>query len=425
MKLKKLEVRAYAGISPNSPVVIDFTQSNFVKASGDFGVGKTSLLDAMLTACGQLSKDDKDKINLESGKIDIDFEFVGNDRKNYQVRCTKSAFKLTCSGESVSEPIAMMRELLGGVGQTPMAIKEAKLKDIIKWLAGYSNKSAEEFDADMLKFKEGIKDAEKSRADANRSLKGLNEYLGTEEMFADWEDSEKKYKVKPNIEKLAEEQQEAGKKSDQLVRAVEKVKQKIERKISIEAQIAQLRVELSEVDTAITEGEKFVEKNKNAGKEYDEVSARYKNAAKDLADYNLWQEIKRKKKERDEFETAAQLFDTMAKDLQRDRKIKQSEILPDIKGVELVTDDVTEDGVFKREGLYYNGKNVHQISETEWWSLVMLIWRKYKVKVIVIDNMQSLGSKGVELLEKLSADGAYILAAEMNRETKTLEVSYE
>jgi hypothetical protein len=79
----------------------------------------------------------------------------------------------------------------------------------------------------------------------------------------------------------------------------------------------------------------------------------------------------------------------------------------------------------KKEGLYLNGKNVTQLSESEWWALVIQIWRKYKVKIVVIDNMQSLGSKGIELLEKLNADGAYILAAQMNREQKSLQINYE
>lgn len=425
MKLKKVEVNSFGGISPSSPIILDFTKANWWHAEGDFGTNKTSLIEALLTGLGQKSKEDNDKINLDTGKIDINVSFVGNDRREYEIRCTKSKFDLKYSGDSLPEPLTLVKELIGPVGTTPMVVKEAKLPEIIKWLASFSSKSAEEFDAEMLKFKEGIKDAEKSRADANRSLKGLNEYLGTEPMFTNWEDSEKAYKVKPSIDKIYEEQQEAGKKSDQLIRAKEKLKQKIERKEAIILQIQALRKELMEVGEAVATGSEFVEKNKDASKEYDEVSLRYKNSAKELTDYNRWQEIKRKKKERDEFETAAQLFDTMAKDLQKDRKIKQSEILPDIKGVELYTDDVFEDGVQIKEGLYYQNKNVRQLSETEWWALVLQIWKRYKVKVIVIDNYQSLGSYGAELLGKLAKDGAFILTAEMNRKTKTLQLYYD
>lgn len=425
MKLHKVEINAYGGISPDSPVILDFTEANWIKLIGDNFTGKTSTIDAMLTGLAQKSKDDKDKINLDSKKIEINYSFTGNDRRLYEVHVTKSKLDLKYSGESIPEPVTMIRELVGPVGTTPMIVKEAKLTDVIKWLAAYSNTSAEDFEKKMTKFKESLKLAEASRADANRSLKGLNEFLNSESMYNDWEGSEKKYKVKPDIQKLSLEQQEAGKKSDQLIRAQEKLKQKIERKEAIIKQIAELQAELMEVGEAVALGTEFVEKNKNAGKEYDEVSKRYKSAAQDLADYNLWQDIKKKKKERDEFETMSQQFDAKAKSIIQQRKEAQAEILPDIKGVELYTEDSYEDGVSIKEGLYYEGKNVRQLSETAWWGLVMQIWRKFKVKIIIIDNYQSLGSYGEELLKKLAKDGAYILTAEMDRKTKELTISYE
>jgi recombinational DNA repair ATPase RecF len=159
MKLKKLEVSSFAGINPESPVVIDFTNSKFVTVEGDMGVGKTSLLNALMVACGQLSKDSNDKsfVNNDTGKIDINFSFVGKDRMNYEVRCTKSSFQLTYEGTAVPEPITKMKELLGIVGVSPMEVKHKPLKEIVKWLASYSNKSPEEFEGQLLKCKNGIK----------------------------------------------------------------------------------------------------------------------------------------------------------------------------------------------------------------------------------------------------------------------------
>lgn len=445
MKLKKLEVKAYAGINPASPVVIDFSESNFVKASGDNGAGKTSLLNALLTACGQLSKDDKNKINRESGKIDIDMDFVGNDRLTYHVRCTKSVFQLTYAGEAVPEPITKMKELLGVVGVSPMVIKDAKLTDIIKWLASYSNKNAEEFEKKILKFKDSIKEAETSRADANRSLKGLNEYLSNEQMYNDWEETEKKFKVKPDLDKISAELDIASKNSDKYLRADEKLKnlktsrgalvdnitetemdlKELRAKlIKAELELIDRRKELEDHDEKISTGEQYLKDNKNLKSEYDKVKESYDNVAKDSIAYSKWLEIKKKSKERDEFETLAQGFDNKAKALVQKRKEAQAEILPDIKGVELYTEDTHEDGVMKKEGLYVDKKNTKQLSETEWYAFVMQIWKKFKVRIIVVDNMQSLGSKGVEMLEKLSADGAYILAAEMNRGQKELIIEY-
>ena len=164
MKLNKLEVNAFGGINPNSPVIIDFTAGKFAKLDGDNGVGKTSVINSLLVACGHLSKDNKNFVNNESGKIDINFQFVGKDRLTYDVRCTKSSFTLSYEGERVPEPISKMKELLGVVGVSPMEVKSSKLQVIIKWLASYSNKSPEEFENAAFQLKTGINQAKDVRA---------------------------------------------------------------------------------------------------------------------------------------------------------------------------------------------------------------------------------------------------------------------
>lgn len=435
MKLKKLEVTAFAGINPLSPVILDFTQSKFIEVTGDNGTGKTSLLNALLVACGQLShtgKDGKNYINQDSDKIDIKFSFVGKDRYNYDVSCTKSQFKLSYEGEAVAEPISKMKELLGVVGVSPMDIKNAKVSEIVKWLSSYTNKSPEEFDKEMRKLKEGTKTAKESRASANKIYKAMKEYLEGEPMAQNWEESEKKYAEEPDIKTLSAQLKTAGDKSDKYIRAEEKLKQHTHGRAGIVNDIERLKRELEqkekqlvEQDKLIESAQKYLDDNKSDKKEYDEVKKKYDNIALELADYNKWQEIKAKKNDMDAAETLSQKADAQEKALNKSITELQSEILPDIKGVELVTEDTHEDGKMKKEGLYWNGKNTAQLSESEFWKLVLEIWRKFKVKIIVIDNYQSLGSMAVEILEKLEKDGAYILAAEMNRQIKELAISYE
>lgn len=425
MKLKKLEVTSFAGISPHSPIVLDFTQSKFVHVTGDQGVGKTSLINALLVACGQLSKSDKDFINLESGNIDINMDFIGKDKLPYNVRCTKSTFKLTYEGASVPEPINKLQELLGVVGVSPMDIKVKPLKDIVKWLSSYSNKSAEEYERDMKKFKDAITAHRNTRAAANKSSKGLGEWLAQEPLFQKWAESEKKYLKRPDIKDLSEQHTAAGVKSDKLLRAEEKLKNFKNRKISLQEQIDSLTREMGEVDEGITKGSEYVTANKSAKKDYDEIKEKYDNAYKDLNAFNMWQQVKEKKKEKEEFEEIALRADKGEKDTLQKVKDLQAEILPDIKGVELVTEDTFENGKKVSEGLYWEGKNVNQLSESEWWTVVMSIWKKYRVKIIVIDNFSSLGSGAVGLLQGLVKDGAHVLAAEMDRQQKSLQISYE
>lgn len=428
MKLQKLEVNSFAGINPKSPIVLDFTESRWITASGDFGTRKTSLLNALLVATGALShtgEKGKNFVNNDSDTIDINLHFVGKDKLNYVVRCTKSRYELKYDGKGIPEPLTKMKELLGVVGTTPMPIKNGRLSDIIRWLASYSNSSAEEFETRLAKLKDGIKKSKQSRAEANKIAKAMKEYLENEDMYNDWEGSEEKYSEEPNLKELSSKLQAARTKTEMYVRNEAKVNGIKERKKKIEEEIAALKTELEEVENNIKIGDEWLESNKNVQSEYNEVKEKYDDAAIDLSKHNQWKQIKEKKKTMDEAETLSQQADIKEKELLREVKDLQAEILPDVKGVELVTEDDYVEGQLVREGLYWEGKNAAQMSETEFWNFVIMVWRKYKVKVVVIDNFQNLGSRAVELLEKLHKEGAHILAAEMDRETKELQISYE
>jgi hypothetical protein len=432
MKLKTLEVNAFGAINPNSPVIIDFTESKFVNVTGDQGLGKTTLINALLVACGQLSKDNKNFVNDDTGKIDINFEFVGKDRCNYSVRCTKSKFELTYDGEALPEPVTKMKELLGVVGVSPMTIKNEKLNIIVKWLSTYSNKSPEEFEKELAKHKDNRKKAMDTRAAANKSYKALKETLENDPMYNDWEGSEKRYAQEVDIKDLSKQLQEAGNKSDKYIRAEERVKSLKQERPNLVTRIENIKKQLLEAENALIEqdksivsGEEYLTNNKQDKTNYDSVKKKYDTAAQDVVDYKHWQTVKHNKIDMDEYETISQNADAKEKEIAQAIKDLQADILPDIKGVEMYTEDTVEDGVTYKEGLYWKGKNVAQLSESEWWEVVLEIWRKYKVKIVVIDNASNLGSKAHERLEKLANDGCYILAAEMNREQKTLSISYE
>lgn len=436
MKLKKLEVKAGGGISPNAPVIIDFTQSRFIKAKGDNGVGKSSLLEALLMGCGELGgkKQIEKFTNLDSGKIDINLSFTGNDRNNYEVSVTRSQFKLTYEGEktSLGEEKTKLRELLGAIGVSPLEIKDKPVKDIMKWLVAYSTKNPEEFEKDMERIKTGIDTAVEARAEANKSAKGLREYLSGEGYVdskgnlieSKWKKSEAEFKNPVNVKAISEKLEAAGAKSDKYIQNETKVKAQKDRKKQIEDQIALLTAELTKVEENIATGDKWLAANKTAKKEYDEIKEQYDNAAKDAIAYNKWQDVKKKKKELDEFETQAAKFDAKEKELISERKQLQIDILPDIKGVSIVAEDTHEDGKLIKEGFYRDGVNSKQMSTTEWLETVMLIWRKNKVKIIVLDEYAALGSKAEEMLKKFEKDGCYIVVGEMQRSQKHLEIEY-
>ena len=418
MKLKKLEVSSFGGINPQSPVVIDFSESNFVRVSGENGANKSSLLNALLVSLGHLSKDNKDFINKNSGKIDIDFEFVGNDRKTYRVHVTKSQFILEYEGESLPEPMTKLKELCGIPGVNPIEIKSRPLKDIVKWLSEYTNRGAEEYDKEYNRLKMGIKTHRAARATANKEYKALAQVLGNNPMYVKWEESEAKYGKKQDIKALSAKLDEAGKNSDNFIAAETKLKQLKQRQ-------ADLLAELAEVEANIKKGERFVENNKDAKKTYDQVRAEYDNAAAQAVNYERWQTVKRQKIQMDGYETAAQEADFAEKELLEEVKQLQAEIIPDVKGVSLVLDDEYEDGkLIRSEGFYIGDVNAAQASTGVWIKTIIEVLKKNKTKILVLDNCEALGGDGIKLLENLAKNGCYILAAEVKRGSKKLEIEY-
>lgn len=429
MHFNKVKVTDFGGINNGAPVIIDLGSKAWVTAGGDNGAGKTSLLKAILVSVGALSKDNKAFINNDSDNLEIDTNFVGNDRLTYDVRVTKSQFKLMYEGENLPEPISKLKELIGVVGVSPMEIKEKPLKDQIKWIASYSNIDEALFEKKMNKIKNDLKVAREARASANKSFKGLTEILNDNPLFTNWEKSEKKYAKKIDITKLSKELTDAGLASDKYLQAETKLKglkeskPKLEQRIEdLKAQLLAAETELTQLDTSIANGNKYLDENKNAKKNYDEVKARYDASASEAVQYDRWQDVLRKKKEMDEYETLSQRADATEKKLLQEQKELQWEILPDIKNVEFVLEDYHEDGKIVKEGMYWDGKSTAQMSETEWWDIVMKIWEKFKVKLIVIDNFQSLGSMAVKTLERLHKAGATIFAGEMKRGVKELVI---
>lgn len=439
MKLIKFTINSGGKFNPDKsgPLVIDFSKSKMIGATGDQGVGKSTLLELFLMACGQNGGDEvvEQMKNRDSGEINLELSFVGKDRANYDVRVKNGTITVKREGERVSGgPVALLKQQLGVVGTSPMEIKNAPIEKIVKWLASYSPTSAEDFEKKMLKIKNGIKAYRKARADANRSAKGAKEYLSSEGFIDQtgeisekkWTENEKKYAKEPDINELSKKLTAAGKKSDSFIENESKTNAQRDRKVQIEQQIKLLQKELDQVNENISIGEKWLKANETAKKDYDAVKKQYDSAAQDVAAFNKWQEIKNKKEEMEEYETLAQKADASEKSLLKDQQELQWEVIPDIRGLEIVLEDSHEDeGEQKKAGFYLNGFNSAQLSNTEWLTAVIQILKKNKVPVLVLDDISQFGSKLMETLEALVKQNCYVLYTEMQRGQENLEIQYQ
>lgn len=416
MKLGLFTVANGGVYSGGNKLEVDFSKGKVVTLGGDNGVGKTTGLECFKVIVGAIGGEKalKDLANVISGKLDIEQRFQGNDRKWYVARATKSQYYIREEGSTkdVSEPKTFIQQHLGRVAADPMAYKNAGVDKVIKWLASFTDMGEEGFERQYNKAKEDLKVAEASRAAANKEAKARLTLLADAGYVNDsgdlvesaWVAAEKKYAKPLDIKKLSAKLDEVGKRSDKLLQAETKLKE-------LKTQEQELLAKLAEVQAAIKKGEAFVDANKEAKKEYETIKADYDNAAQFAADYESFQTIKRHRTEMYEYEQIAVRANAAAIEAEQKKKQLQWEVIPDIRGAEIVIEGTPE----KPAGFYVDGFNSRQQSDTQYLTAVVKILRKLGVKIIVMDNLATYGTDFIELIAKLSKEGMYFLLSEMRR----------
>jgi hypothetical protein len=96
--------------------------------------------------------------------------------------------------------------------------------------------------------------------------------------------------------------------------------------------------------------------------------------------------------------------------------------LPGIEGLEMKLKMGLDD---EEEGIYYNGKSLAQLSESELWDLFENIWAEKGVQFVFCENITSLGSEAVKTLNRLVKEKkAQVFATAMDRSKKDMEIIF-
>lgn len=442
MKLKRFELIAGGQHDGHSPsIVIDFTKSTMIGGKSDEEGGKTTLIEMILLNTGMIGGEKviKDLINKDTGELKSKLEYeVGKD--SYEVTQNKGVLTVRKEGEKQPGGAqTLLRQTLGMVGVSPMNIKDAPIEKIVKWLAGYSASGAEEFEKKMLKFKADIKTAKASRASANKSAKGLKEYLAGEGYINEngdlsekvWKASEEKYKKKVDVKDVSTRMDKAAADADKYLRAEEKLKgHKFRRNLEdvrvsdLEQELKKAKETLAQTDKDIATGEKYLTENKADKTNYDAIKKEFEDVSKNAIAYDKWQDVKKKKTEMDGFEDLAIRADGIEKAALKKQQDLQWEVIPDVKDVELLLEDEEdEEGNIREAGYYYQGLNSRQLSASQWFGQVVKILKKNGIKFLVIDDISQFGSSFMETLKQLSKT-CTILYTEMLRGQEEIIFDY-
>lgn len=440
LHLKLFKANSFMGISSDSPVIIDFTKArkgqNVTLLTGDQETGKTSTLYGMMRMMGAaFGFDLKHTVNNEDETVDVEHEF-NFEGADYVAKLTgdrlslKRFYKETNKWLPESSPADTLRKIFGNLGVSPMFLKEMDGDKQIKWF-----KKTFGSDQNSRKEEKVIKDlteATDRRKVVNKMNAELSGWLSQNDLFQNYEKNQKKFAVPINADKEKKSLEAITKRNADYSRIEHGVESMREELVDTIAEINQLRQKLvdaelqqKKVEEKIKGGEKWLEENKSIPAEFEKANKEWLNLSKTLADQTQWKEVLRKEKELQDGQDLVISVNALIDTLRSDLLELTSTYLPKIKGLEIRTKGLNIDNGDDDEGIYYNGKSLAQLSESEITELFLLIWKHKKVCFVFIENISSYGSGFVKVLNDLvKAGDIQVFASEMDRKKKEMEISF-
>lgn len=440
LELELFEANSFMGISKSHPIVIDFTgkrkNQNVVEFFGDQGQCKTSTLCGILYAMGATFSLDKKKLmNSTDGAIDVNLKFTYNEEQ-YHVIAKSNRIDLkklnddTGKWSPVDSPVAMLRSIFGPVGMSPFSVKELRGKDQIKFFQDMFG-SGEDASKKIQKLEADIDTLFSQRRDINRDAKALSASLELEPLFQNYEKSQQRFKTTVSAEKEKKAFEALAEQHKQYEKAEATLSTLEDDIMGYDMEIELLREKLAAAEKNRTEamarkekGEKWIADNKDIPKKYEAAQKEWMNLSQVLADQEKWKTILKREKELIEIQDAATTATGQLDELNQKLLKAVQSCLPKVDGLSIKV-ATGLDKADKPEGVFYNDKPIHELSESEYVDLWCKIWDAAGVSHIFIENISSLGSGAVATLNQIAKNGGMVFATRMERKQKEMTVAFK
>lgn len=435
----------------------------YQQSEGDQGVGKSSWQGALLEATGNVLV--PNAINSIDKTKSFRFKTWGQDGYQYLIRGTKSDYVierletdpetgdpvLNAKGKQIrsemKSPKTFIRQITGPAGISPLWLKDMKPADQITWLRGLYSLS-QDFIKEETRINGEYTTSYNSRTKAGNELDRYKALTKSSEYYADqpaWE----KYFTETSFEKLEQEFADIKTKYNEYSqnenllktakethlpakeKAVEFVDDEIE---DINKKIRQLQEllaakhnekdermkEVNAYKERIEKTEKWLEDNKSVKEDYDNQNAKIIEATEFKAKKMQWEQMLENQKQMNHYEDEYQRL-TGRIDALKEARAKLTELFsPKIAGFEVCIPNEED----KREGLYYKGLSLDQLSESELWEMATQLWDELNVQMVFVENISGLGSGAIEMFNKFIERGGYVFATVMNRAEKNLKITF-
>jgi len=438
--LEEFYASSFMQIEKSKPCVIDFTarkkNQNFIEFVGDQATGKSSRLMGILYAMGaRFGVEKKFLINETDKAIDEGLKFKWNG-KSYHVIVSTSRVEVKVYSEKSDkwtkideEPMTFLKEVFGPVSLSPFEVRTMKGKKQIEYFQTVFG-SGEDASKKMQKLEKEYDEKFAERRDINRDAKLLTGALEVEPLYQNREASEKRFAkpISADKEKKAyDEKQKANADYDRYKTNLAMMKVDLEEKQgyieTLKQKLAEAEQHEKEISERIKKGDKWMEDNKTIPADFEKANKEWLNLSKNLADYDKWKDILKKEASLTEKQEES-LTLTGDLDALNEKILKLTkECIPAVEGLEIKV-AVGLDKTNQEEGVFYKGKSISILSESEYVELWCLIYDAAGVNVIVLENLTSMGSDTVATLNALAKGGAQIFASRVDRQQKDVKVVF-
>ena len=458
--LKKISINEFKGISPTSPVIIDFGElkKNTVLFKGDQTVGKTTSLEAIQYLMGRNLDLDNDLLpNLESKKMsgEMEFSYGGVD---YRAKFTKSKFTVEVKadlGGDDSEwverksPKSLLQEIFK-TAVVPMDLRYKSGADQVKFfgdvfpLEGEIKEIIEsrtqELKSDIIERREMGREVKSKKAELDQNPT-YKTYVELEDKFVERiENIRSKTFNEDEYEKLLEQKANKTVEENKLETFKKIVSDEEEKLTKLEAQLKEIQEKIEVSKGNVKKGKKSIKEQQKKVDELQDIDEKVQEQ-KDLKEtfesdkkaVEAYDEMLKKEKAYNDIEIEYQLLDSKIVNLRKALSDARADSAPKIKNVEVVFDVFGNDDENKDEdakiqdwrdlGIYYKGKPLSVASGSEYMQAIVSIMESSGSRFMFFDDISTIGSEGIgfienDLAKRIAKDNGVIFAAEMARGQK-------
>lgn len=450
-------------VDADNGIVLVFPKNyRFQQSEGNQGVGKTSLLNSLLEVTANILA--PNAINSIDQDKRISLRTYGLDGFLYSIRSTKSTYVIERietdeNGDpvlnekqkeikaTISEPKSMIKKIVGPAGISPQWLKDMKPAEQVNWLRSLYTLDTEVLQQE-IQIKKDYETAYKARTSAGNDHKRYKAQVDASAYYADyntWEtyfastnfdDVEQKFKtaqtdftdysryeigLKQLVDITKENAERDVLRADTNIVDLNEQIRVLQEKLSRAHDEKQSKVEaVNTINQRIADGRKWMEDNSKIKETYETINEQIKEASEFKSKKQAWETMLSNKKQMDHYSSEYVRLGHVITGY-ADAKKKLIELFsPEIEAFEVCIPDEDD----KREGLYYHGKTLDQLSESELWEMATQLWSVLNVQMVFVENINTLGTGAVAMFNKFIEQGGYVFATMMNREEKNLKITF-